>query len=168
MSLYFEYVLKNKKMKGSINVIIDKFENAKSYYGISKEFAIGLNFLQNNDLNKKEPGKYEIDGDNIFLLIKEYNTIPFERGKWEAHRRYIDIQYIIEGNEVIGYANIDCLKISEDYMEDRDIFFLKGSGDFNTLNKGWFAVYFPEDAHMPCLEVEESKYVKKAIMKILV
>ena len=149
-------------------MIIDKLKNAKSYYGIRKELDVGLKFLQDKDLNKKEPGKYEIDGDNIFLLLEEYITKPFEQGRWEAHRRYIDIQYLVKGDEMIGYANIDCLKISENYMEDDDILFLKGTGDFIKIKEGWFTVYFPKDAHMPGLLVEKPEYVKKAVLKILV
>lgn len=149
-------------------MIVDKLKNSGIYYGLSERIATGLKYLQEKDLAALEPGRYEIDGSNIFLLIQDYTSKPLEEGKLEAHRRYIDIQYIIEGAEKIGYANIEKLENSAQYSDEKDVVFFKGSGDLVTVKKGYFAVFFPEDAHAPCIAVNNPERVKKAVVKVLV
>src|SRR5574340_275000 len=110
-------------------MIIDHLKNAALYYGMSEKFAAAFNYLKNSDLSNINPGKYEIDGSNIYALVQRYMTKPRENGFWEAHRRYIDIQYVVKGVELIGYANLDNLKAGE-YDEAKDFLPLQGNGDF--------------------------------------
>jgi YhcH/YjgK/YiaL family protein len=147
-------------------VIFDKIENAKFYYGLDEKIKISLNYLQQNDLEKAENGKYEIDGENIFVIVHDYDTKSPGLGRWEAHRDYIDIQFIIKGMEKIGFANIADFSPITNYDREKDIVFLEGEGNFMTLNQGYFAVFTPEDAHMPGIFVKKPEYVKKAVMKI--
>lgn len=149
-------------------MIIDKLRNAKQYYGISKRVEKALKYLENTDLTKLEVGKYEIDGKNIFVMVSEYETKSIEQGKWEAHRKYIDIQYVVSGKEKIGYAPIDEMKMKIDYNEEKDVLFLEGTGDYLSVNEGTFALFAPEDVHMPGINAKDLHHVKKIVVKILV
>jgi len=149
-------------------MIIDKLKNASFYYGISEKIATALKYLEKTDLSEFQNGKYEIEGDDIFVIVQDYHTKPLLEGKFEAHRKYIDIQYIIKGVEKMGYTNVHKLKPSTEYDEKKDIIFFEGEGDFVTVEEGFFAIFAPEDAHMPGIESITSEYVKKAVVKIKV
>ena len=110
-------------------MIIDQLKNASLYFEMSKKIETALAYLLDTDLPNIKPGRYEIDGSNIYALMQNYETKPKENGFWEAHRHYIDIQYIIKGTELIGYANIDYLKSGE-YDDVKDFLVLYGDGVF--------------------------------------
>lgn len=149
-------------------MIIDKLKNASLYYGVNERIAKALKYLENTDLSEFQNGRYDIDGDNIFVLVQDYNTKPLSEGKFEAHKKYIDIQYIIKGKEKLGYVYVHKLNPSTDYDEVKDIMFFEGEGDFITADEGAFVIFYPEDAHMPGIESKTSDYVKKAVVKIKV
>jgi YhcH/YjgK/YiaL family protein len=79
-------------------MIIDKIENINLYKDINSRISKALDYIINTDLINLEPGKYDIDKENIFALINEYQTKPESEGKLEAHRKYIDVQYVIDGD----------------------------------------------------------------------
>lgn len=149
-------------------MIINKLSNAEQYYGVSKRIERALKYLKNTDLEKLELGKYEIDGKNIIVVVSEYETKDISIGKWEAHRKHIDIQFVVSGREKIGYTHINEMKANSEYNEVKDVIFLKGEGDMLLINEGTFAIFAPEDAHMPGINVETSQHVKKVVVKILV
>jgi len=146
-------------------LIIDCLKNARIYYGMDKNIEIALQFLANNDFENAEVGRYELK-NGIYLMIQEYKTKLTKEGFWEAHRRYIDVQYIVRGLERIGYANVNTLEVSQEYMEDKDYLVLSGKGDFFTVHAGTFVIFYLEDAHMPCLTVKKPQIVKKVVVKI--
>jgi YhcH/YjgK/YiaL family protein len=148
-------------------MIIDNIKNAEFYSGISENICTALDFIKNNDLSKYENGRYEIDGDKIYVLVQDYQTKPISEGRLEAHRKYIDIQYIIRGCERMGYAALDGVQPSTEYDEVKDLIFYEGCGDFVTAKQGDFLVFAPQDAHMPGIMAEKSSYVKKAVFKIM-
>jgi len=147
-------------------VIVDRLENAELYSGLGETLAAGLRFLQDNDVAAMAPGRREIAGEDLFAMVQEYEPKPAEQGLWEAHRRYIDIQYIARGVERIGYANVCRLAIQREYDADNDAMFLEGQGDLFMLREGMFAIFWPEDAHMPGLEAESRGQVKKVVVKV--
>jgi len=149
-------------------MVIDKLSNAKQYYGLSGRIEKSLKYLQSTDLEKLEIGKHEIDGKNIFVVVSEYDAKDIEQGKWEAHRNYLDIQYVVSGKEKIGYASIDEMKMIGEYNQDKDVLFLQGEGDLLLVNEGTFALFAPQDAHMPGIKVNNGEHVKKIVVKILV
>jgi len=149
-------------------MVIDKLSNAKQYYGLSGRIEKSLKYLQSTDLEKLEIGKHEIDGKNIFVVVSEYDAKDIEQGKWEAHRNYLDIQYVVSGKEKIGYASIDEMKMIGEYNQDKDVLFLQGEGDLLLVNEGAFALFAPQDAHMPGIKVNNGEHVKKIVVKILV
>ena len=147
-------------------MIVDNIENAQSYYCLGEKFQKGFEFLKNTDLLNLENGKYEIDGDNIFVSVQDYNTKPESEGKFEAHKQYADIQFIIKGEEKLGYTNIKNCKPTTFYDDNKDIVFLEGKGDFIKAVEGTFLIFMPQDSHMPCISIDTQQYVKKAVVKV--
>ncbi|MBC7320235.1 YhcH/YjgK/YiaL family protein [bacterium] len=146
-------------------MIVDCLKNAEIYYNIDEDIKVALQFLAKNDFEDAEIGRYEFK-NGIYIMVQEYKTKPVQEGFWEAHRQYIDVQYIVRGIERIGYANVNNLKISQEYMKDKDYLVLSGKGDFFTACTGTFVIFYPEDAHMPCLTAKKPQIVKKVVIKI--
>ena len=147
-------------------MIIDKLKNAESYYSLGQNFKTAFEYLQKTDMANLENGKYEINGDEIFVSVQDYTTKPIEKGRWEAHRKYADIQYIINGSEQLGYTDIEQLTRETEYDSENDIIFLSGKGQYTNAKAGDFLIFFPQDAHMPCINIKNAEYVKKAVVKI--
>lgn len=153
-------------MKKVIDMILDSIKNAHLYTGVSERIALGLKYLQETDLSKLEPGKYEIDGTNVYAAVSAYDTKPVEQGKFEAHKKYIDIQYIVSGEENMYYAYISEMKEATEYNETKDVLFYTGKGDPLTVKAKHFAIFFPEDVHMPNIAINEPTAVKKVVVKV--
>jgi uncharacterized protein, YhcH/YjgK/YiaL family len=149
-------------------MILDVLENSKNYAGLDPKLEKALSFLKENDITNLPVGKYPIDGDNIFALVQEYSSKPLEQCRFEAHKNFIDIQYIVKGTEIIGWAPESSLKITEAYNQDKDIAFygLPEVWTASKLIERHFAVFFPEDGHMPCIAPDSAKEVKKVVVKI--
>jgi len=128
--------------------------------------AAAFNFLETNDITQLADGKYELDGANLFAIVSSYDTKPKENGKWECHQKYIDIQYIASGIELIGHAPIASMAVSEAYDDNRDVAFLVGEGNYVIVPQGYFTIFYPQDVHSPNLAVKESVAVKKVVVKI--
>ena len=146
-------------------MIVDKLKNSNNYYGLSEGISKGFKYLEETNLLDLDCGIYEIDGKNIFVSIDEYLGKNIDDCLWEGHKKYIDIQYIISGEEKFGYLSNDNLDITVNYDEEKDIYFGKGEGQFLTLKEGEFIIFTPSDAHMPSLMVNEN-LVKKAVVKV--
>jgi YhcH/YjgK/YiaL family protein len=100
--------------------------------------------------------------------VQQYQTKPLAEGKWESHRKYIDVQYVEEGVERIGWTPVAGLTVTEPYDEAKDIAFYQGDGDFVTVPAGSFVILFPDDAHMPGIAVDKPSPVKKVVVKVRV
>ena len=148
-------------------MVIDRIENAPLYYAIHPRFKSAFDYIRQIDINTIPAGRHEIDGENMYALVQEYNTKLKEEGKWEAHRRYIDLQYVVQGAEGMGYANIHHLQ-QGDYDANKDFLPLFGEGDQVVLKSGYFVLLFPEDAHMPGMAIGNPKPAKKVVIKIAV
>ena len=152
-------------------MIADKLTNASNYYGLGVLYKKGLEYLKNIDLAALAPGRYEIDGDNLFVLIQEYDTKPIEDCKWEAHRLYADIQYIISGRELMGYAPVEKLTDVVDHTPEKDVLNYKDSnkvGVYFEAEAGDFFVFLPHDGHAPNIANGQCVKNKKAVVKIRV
>ena len=148
-------------------MIADILENRYLYENISPRIKTALEYIATTDFSKMEPGKYELDGENLFVLVQEYDTIPQEQGKWECHQKYIDIQYIAEGVEQMGVNSVGKMQVAVEYNPEKDITFLSGDGDYVTFSKGSYGIFFPEDAHKPKIAPDDViGKVKKAVVKI--
>jgi YhcH/YjgK/YiaL family protein len=148
-------------------MIIDRLKNASLYFGMSEGIETAFSYLQSSDMSNVKSGRYEIDGSNIYAVVQKYETKHREDGLWEAHRQYIDVQYIIKGIELIGYANIENLEM-EEYDDVKDRLTLKGDGDFFVVRAGTFVIFTPQDAHMPGLTVNTPRIIEKIVLKVKV
>lgn len=147
-------------------MIIDRVEYSNCYpYGSAWKTAFG--FLDTLTSCTEEK-KYEIQGDDIFAIIASYNTKPPH--KFEAHREYVDIQCVLEGQEIIESTAIDGLTVDTPYNQENDIeFYVKMDSQkiLSHLVPGIFITFFPHDAHMPGVSIGDSPvFVKKVVVKI--
>ena len=148
-------------------MIIDEIGNAHLYYAVHPKFKPAFDYVSQIDIHTIPAGRYEIEGKSMYALVQEYDTKRKEQGKWEAHRRYIDLQYVVKGIEGIGFANIHQLQQGA-YDASKDFLPLEGEGDLVTLRAGNFVLLFPEDAHMPGMAISAPASVKKIVLKISV
>lgn len=148
-------------------MIIDRIENAALYFPLHLLFKQAFEYLRQIDIHSIPVGRHEVDGDAIYALVQEYTTKKIGEGKWEAHRRYIDLQYVVQGAEGMGYANIHHLQQGE-YIPEKDFLPLFGEGDQVALKSGCFVLLFPEDAHMPSMALGEPAIARKIVLKIAV
>lgn len=147
-------------------MIIDRIENAALYYPLHPKFKQAFDYIAQIDIHTLPVGRHDID-DGMYVLVQEYTTKQKGEGKWEAHRRYIDLQYVVQGAESMGYANIHHLQQGE-YIPEKDFLPLFGEGNQVELKSGCFVLLFPEDAHMPSMALGESKPARKIVLKITV
>jgi YhcH/YjgK/YiaL family protein len=147
-------------------MIIDKIENAHLYKNISERINKSFEYIGTTDLKNLPAGRYPIDGENIFALVSEYQTKPESEGKLEAHKKYFDVQYVISGEELMGYAPLGKQQILESYKEENDIVFYTGDKSFTKVSEGMFAIFFPEDVHMPGISTGKISDVKKLVIKV--
>lgn len=146
-------------------MILDVKKNAPLYKGIHNHLDKAIDYMLSADLNALPVGKHKIEGDDVFILIQEYETKAIDAASFEAHRKYVDIQLILSGEEWIGYAPIQTLTSIEPYDETTDIAFFSGEGEIHKLKRDMFSIYFPMDAHKPSIH-EVKTLVKKAVFKI--
>ena len=142
-------------------MIFDDFKNF-DLYKIDKDIK---NFILNID-PEIETGRHVIS-DKAYINIEEYKTRDFI--KFEAHKKYIDIQFLIQGEEKVYTTETDGLEISENYNEEKDVAFYKTPErnlNISYLKPNKFIMLYPDDAHSPCTMIDVPKNVKKAIVKI--
>jgi YhcH/YjgK/YiaL family protein len=150
-------------------MIVDQLSNASLYLAVHKRLGSAFDYLKKTDLSKVDPGTYEIDGRKVYVMVQQYETKPMEKGRWEAHRKYIDVQYVHQGVERFGYANLLELKPGN-YDEAKDFLSLEGEGkgDFFLVRQGTFVILFLQDGHMPGMAVSTPQPVKKFVVKVAI
>ena len=128
-----------------------------------------LAYLRLTDFSTLQAGRYPIDGENVFALVQDPMTQNWEAGLPEFHARYIDIQCLLEGEEVIGYSpeNANLIKIT-DQLAERDIAFVAQQENESRLllAPGMFAIFFPGELHRPCRALNTPMRIKKVVIKI--
>jgi YhcH/YjgK/YiaL family protein len=127
---------------------------------------MALQYLQRAELGSLTPGRHDVDGDQVFALVSDYDTrLPAETF-WEAHRRHVDVQFVHAGIERIGYGHLPQFEL-EPYDEERDLVVARGQSDrFIELGEGDFAILFPHDVHMPGLTGLAVRRVRKVVVKV--
>lgn len=151
-------------------MIADTKEYLECCRGISGSLDLALDYLQRADFTGMAAGKYEICGARVFVLIQEPDTRPRETARWEAHRNYIDIQYLIEGAETIGFQQTAAMQTEEPYNPEKDIAFYRDNqkGFFVPLVPDSFVICFPQDSHMPLVCSGTPRRIRKAVVKVAV
>ncbi|MDP4188181.1 MAG: YhcH/YjgK/YiaL family protein [Bacteroidota bacterium] len=148
-------------------MIVDSLSNIELFKGLNQRLYKGLQFLTREDTAKLNPGTYEIEGKDLYISVSEYTPQPESQRRWEAHKKYIDIQCLFCGTEKIGFTSVKELTASQAYDEEKDIYFLEGNkGDYVTMKKGMFAIFYPDDAHKPCIALSNPSQVKKFVVKV--
>ncbi len=106
--------------------------------------------------------------EGVFALEQAYEAKPPVEGKWEAHERYIDVQVVVSGRELMGVIEVTELKLIEDYRAERDLMFFGPASGGSTLKvgPGGVAVFFPADGHMPSLADGAPGVVRKTVVKV--
>jgi YhcH/YjgK/YiaL family protein len=147
-------------------MILDTLHNAHLYYGLGARFIKAFEYLQQTDFSKVEKGKYEI-GEDIFAIVNEYDTVDTAAELMESHKKYIDVQYIVSGAELVGHDFLQDKQPSKAYDEAADfMLFAETPAFFSRLDQGNFAIFFPSDLHMPNIRINEPVAVKKVVIKI--
>lgn len=131
----------------------------------------GLDFLRNTDFTKHKVGKIPLEGEQLFAELIETTTKKIAQSNPEIHKKYIDIHYLISGQEYIGtMPDLGGNIISENLMPKHDIAFYKSvkHETFIEMFPGSYVVFFPQDVHRPCACIEEETFIRKVVVKIAV
>lgn len=149
-------------------MIVDKINNIEQYSGLNISTTKIKNFIKYVEEFNLEDGRYDTLGDNMFALIETYYTKPVNECKLESHEKHIDLQYIIEGREFMNWASTENLVVSENLLIEEDLLFYENISSKGAIlvEKGFFAIFFPNDAHMPKVQANKSEKVKKIVFKI--
>jgi len=149
-------------------MIVDKIENACLYAGLSDKIAKAFEILKDPELVEKNNGRYDVDGEEFYYIVQRYQTRPVEQGRLEAHKKYIDVQFIADGIELMGFAPIEKLEIETPYNGEKDIAFYKAPDKISSVNlsAGMFCILFPQDGHMPGLQSNGPSNVLKVVVKL--
>ena len=149
-------------------MILDQLDSALIYTGLGERISIGLALLNEDPVRNAAPGKYEVDGENLFYIVDEYETKPLQEGRLEIHRKYLDIQYIVSGEECIGVAPLEGLTEETRYDGQTDLAFYEYEPSMSKLHlkQGMFTIFWPNEPHMPGRSINTTKTVKKIVVKI--
>jgi biofilm protein TabA len=151
-------------------MILDTLDHARRYEALNPRFALAFDFLRQFD-GSQALGRHDLDGDHCFALVQTYETKPLEKAKFEAHRRYIDVQYLHRGRECILWAPLDSMQeVMMPYSEEKEAALWKLTPEYTSLEMepGRFAILYPEDAHAPCIVREQVRDVLKVVVKVAV
>jgi len=133
--------------------------------GLRQAFA----FLRRPDVAALPDGRHPIDGDRVFALVQRYETVAEQAPRFETHRRYVDVQYLVAGEEVIGWAPAARLAVTAPYDAAQEACFgtvAAGAWSPVLLRAGELAVLYPEDAHAPKLAARAPSSVHKIVVKV--
>jgi YhcH/YjgK/YiaL family protein len=151
-----------------ISSTLARVNNEQKLY--PKAIRVALNFLVETDFESLQDGRYEIQGDQLFVILGKMEAKPLEETRPEAHNDFLDIQCLLKGRETIGFAQRrKGIQPVEDLLAEKDICFygqdLQGES-FLALEADDFAIFFPDDIHRPLVKRGDLDFVRKAVVKI--
>jgi YhcH/YjgK/YiaL family protein len=151
-------------------MIVDTLANRHLYTQLSPRLAIALAHLADTDFSQLEVGNYPLEGKDIFVIVNDYETKPKEIEPFEVHQQYIDVQYVVSGEEEFGYLPLANQIPSKPYFDKHDYAEYdyeanKDDAAFIPLKAGMFALFFPSDIHMPGTSATPQK-VRKVVIKV--
>ena len=153
-------------LKRSPHKSINKVEFARQYQANKMWWDKAFAYLRETDLAKLQPGRYAIDGENVFAIVSEGLTKELDKTMWEAHKNYQDIHFVINGKEKIGITPVASASITKEYDVSKDIAFYTSEGKYYLSDTNNFFIAFTEDAHRPGVKAEGSDTVKKVVIKV--
>ncbi len=152
-------------------MIFDRLDNYKNYSTLGEKLERGMEFIKKAVSENLPVGKYEICGNDVFATVQEYTSKPGDGAMFESHKKYIDIQYVVSGIEEIGIIDISKAELKTEYSEEIDAAFYhenEKNGKL-VLEAGDFAVFYPNDLHMPGMAYKNvPSDVKKIVVKVSV
>lgn len=148
-------------------MILDSLNQADRYLGLHPLFAHAFEFLRSTDLKALAPRKHDVQGEQLFAIVEDCTGRTRAEAKLECHRRYIDIQFVLEGVDEMGWRPLfDCRQPVADHDAARDIsFFDDAPASWIATPAGAFCVFFPDDAHAPLVSAGR---IRKAVVKVAV
>ena len=149
-------------------MVLDSITNAARYINLGKGIANALHYIQQNDLTTILPGRYELEGDRLVMIVFEFDATNTNEIKLEGHRRYIDLQYWVNGSERMGHEILNNQPVLEAYSEEKDCGFYDCAATWYRLLSGMFVIYYPTDLHTAVADPLCQSKVKKIVFKILV
>jgi YhcH/YjgK/YiaL family protein len=155
-----------KDLKIKADPSINNIEFKKQYEGNKELWDKVFKFLGDPKLATLAPGKYVIDGDNAYATVAEGAPKNIADVKWESHRKYIDLQYVIAGKVKIGVAPISAATVTMPYDKTKDIANYTAEGKFYIATPEIFFLFFPQNAHRPDIKVDGYDTLKKLVIKI--
>jgi len=147
---------------------VDAQEFYKQYHGNKAVWDKVVQFLKDNNLDTLSTGKHPIDGDNAYASVTYGPSKTNNDAKWESHRKYIDLQYVIKGEEKIEVAPVPSVAVTTPYNDAHDAANYSGNGTYYIAMPGTFYLFFPQDVHRPNIKVDGYDEVKKLVIKIKV
>ncbi len=151
-------------------MILDTLDQAARYSALSPRFHKAFAFLR-TVTDQKAPGRYEIDGEEVYAFVQRHATKPVEERQYEAHKKYIDIQFMLSGREVMYWAPLPLMKVVTmpfDESKDAALFALIPEGVPVQVREGQYAIFYPEDAHIPSCAWGAPAEVLKVVVKVKV
>lgn len=144
----------------------DQEEFARQYQANKSGWDKAFAYMKETNLNSLTPGKYQIDGENVYVTVTEAPAKDFDKTKWESHRNYSDIHYMVKGKEKMGVVPISAAKVTKAYDPAKDIIFYSAEGKFHLATPDVFFIISPLYAHRPSVKVAGEEVVKKIVIKI--
>ena len=152
--------------------MIVSYFNSKEFEAIKKSdplFEKSFDALEELLRGEPENGRHEVAGDDAYIMVSGYETNPINADRrFESHRDYIDIQILLSGKEIIGFAKRDDLTVTDEYRPDYELFGMVEDFDRVILEKGKFAIIYPNEPHAPGLALNAPEKVKKVVIKVRV
>lgn len=152
-------------------MIFDSLQNALAYEGMHPRFRDAFAFIARATREDLPAGRYELDGDKLFATIQEYDTKVSADARFEGHRRYIDIQYILRGEELMLVCSDANTSPTTAYSDEKDVIFFADptSPSASIVGAGAFGIFYPWDLHKPGLTPDGTPApVKKVLVKIAI
>ncbi|MFH0726784.1 MAG: YhcH/YjgK/YiaL family protein [Pseudomonadota bacterium] len=148
-------------------MILDVLENAHRYLPLNKGFAKAMAFLSRQDLKELPAGKYEIDADRVYAMISRDHGREKKDSLLETHEKHIDIQLVLAGTDEMGWKpKFSCKRPSGEYDPETDLQFFDDEPDaWLSTKSGSFAIFFPEDAHLPMIS---PGHIHKVVVKVAI
>ena len=153
-------------LKATPHEAINKQEFAKQYHINKAYWDKAFAFLRDSDLLALKTGRLNIDGDNVYAIVSEAPLKDYDKTAFESHKNYIDLQYVITGEENMGRTPVETVKVDKAYNDRADIAYYTGDGKIYTVPQNSFLLFFPGEAHRPNITPGGNKIVKKVVVKI--
>ena len=149
-------------------MLYSQLNKSSRYYAINDNFSKAFEFIMRVKKENLLVGRYEIDGDNIFAIVQEYESKESKECRFEGHRKYIDIQCVLSGTEIVQVVNISDSQSVSQYVSDNDIEFFecKIKPKEYIIKENDFCVLWPSDIHKPGICFLEHCKVKKIVVKV--